>query len=103
VACKQAAHRVATILTRANEIASMATLYFRAASSLHGGINVRERMWWWLAVVRKKMWWRFASFGKFYHGDVLQHVKQLFSLRLLQMTKYCVMRECEKISTHGYL
>jgi hypothetical protein len=29
--------------------------------------------------------------------DALQNAKQLFSLRLLQMTKYCVMRECENI------
>ncbi len=58
---------------------------------------VREKMWWWLALARKKMWWWIASFGESCHGDVLQHAKQLFSLRLPQMTKYCVMRECDNI------
>ena len=38
-----------------------------------------------------------ASFGNPYHSDVLQLAKQLFSLSLPQMTKYCVMRECENI------
>ena len=63
---------------------------------------VREKMWWWLALARKKMWRWIASFGKSYNGDVLQYAKQLFSLRLPQMTKYCVMRSVT-ISTHGYV
>jgi hypothetical protein len=54
-------------------------------------------MWWWLALARKKLCWWLASFGESYHGDVLQHAKHLFSLRLPQMTKYCVMRECDNI------
>jgi hypothetical protein len=54
-------------------------------------------MWWWLALARKKMWWWIASFGESYNGDVLQYAKQLFSFRLLQMTKYCIMRECDNI------
>ncbi len=29
--------------------------------------------------------------------DALQNAKQLFSLRLPQMMKYCIMRECENI------
>jgi hypothetical protein len=37
-----------------------------------------------------------------YHGDALQYAKQLFHISFLQMTKYCVMRECENI-LHGYL
>jgi hypothetical protein len=53
---------------------------------------VREKMWWWLALARKKVWWWIASFGKSYNGDVFQHAKQLFSLRLPQVIKYCVMR-----------
>jgi hypothetical protein len=57
---------------------------------------VREKMWWWLALARKKLCW-LASFGESYNGDVLQYAKHLFSLRLLQMTKYCVMRECDNI------
>jgi hypothetical protein len=48
-------------------------------------------------LVREKMWWWIASFGKSYNGEVLQYTKQLFSLRLPQMTKYCVMRECDNI------
>jgi hypothetical protein len=58
---------------------------------------VREKMCWWLALAKKKMWLWIASFGESYNGDVLQHAKQLFSLRLPQMTKYCVMRECDNI------
>ncbi len=50
-------------------------------------------MWWWLALARKKMWWWIAYFGESYHGDVLQYAKQIFSLRLLQMAKYCVIEE----------
>jgi hypothetical protein len=37
-----------------------------------------------------------------FFGDSLQNAKQVFSVRLLQMTKYCVMRECENI-LHGNL
>ena len=54
-------------------------------------------MCWWLVLARKKMWWWIASFGKSYNGDVLQLAQQIFSLSLPQMTKYCVMRECENI------
>ncbi len=65
--------------------------------SFHVHSLVREKMWWWLALARKKLCWWLASFGESYHGDVLQYAKHLFSLRLPQMTKYCVMRECENI------
>jgi hypothetical protein len=58
---------------------------------------VREQMWWWLVLARKKLCWWLASFGKYYHSDMLQNAKQFFSLRLPQMTKYCVMRECDNI------
>jgi hypothetical protein len=34
-----------------------------------------------------------------YFGDALQDAKQLFLSRLPQMTKYCIMRECEHIPT----
>jgi len=53
---------------------------------------VRENMWW---------WW-ITYFGESYNSDALQYAKQLFSLRLSQMTKYCVMRECYNILS-GYL
>jgi hypothetical protein len=139
---------------------------------------VREKMWWWLALVRKKMWWWIASFGYSDHYDVfsyrlataiqiaaaetipqrrmqaahgfatmssatkisnaathfyckycahlfvresllcdvllhigrldsvfgnaLQNATQIFFDRIPQITKYCVMRECENI-LRGYL
>jgi hypothetical protein len=43
------------------------------------------------------MWLWIVSFGESYNGDVLQLAEQIFSLSLPQMTKYCVMRECENI------
>jgi hypothetical protein len=43
------------------------------------------------------MWQWIASLGQFYDCDVLQYTKQAFSLRLPQMTKYCVMGECDNI------
>ncbi len=48
------------------------------------------------------MWWWIASFGESYHDDVLKFAKQLFSVRLLFMTKFFVMRECDNILS-GYL
>jgi hypothetical protein len=41
-------------------------------------------------------------FGKSYHGDVLQFAKQFLPVRLLLMTKFFVMRECDNILS-GYL
>jgi hypothetical protein len=76
--------------------------YYFASSSLHVYLLVRETMLWWLALARKKMWRWIASFGESYHDDVLQFAKQLFSDRLLLMTKFFVMRECENILS-GYL
>ena len=91
----------ATILTSATKIADMAFYYF-ASSSLHVCLLVREKMCWWLALARKKMWRWIASFGESYHGDVLQFAKQLLPVRLLLMTKFFVMRECDNILS-GYL
>jgi hypothetical protein len=100
VAHKQAAHGVATMLISAHKIANTTISYYCTASLLHVDIHVRETMSWWLALARKKMWWWWiAPFGKTYNGDVLQLAKQLFSTRLPQMTKYCVMRECDNIPT----
>ena len=92
-----AALGVATLRLSANEIANATISYYYAVTSLHMHSLVREKMWWWLALARKKMWRWIASFGESYSGDVLQYAKQLFSLRLPQMTKYCVMRECDNI------
>jgi len=91
----------ATILTSATKISDVAIYYF-ASSSLHVCLLVREKMCWWFALVRTKMWRWIASFGESYHGDVLQFAKQLFFVRLPQMTKFFVMRECDNILS-GYL
>jgi hypothetical protein len=88
---------VATVRLSATEIANVASTYYPIAPSFHVHSLVREKMWWWLALAKKKMWLWIASFGKSYNSDVLQLAEQLFSLRLPQMTKYCVMRECENI------
>ncbi len=37
-----------------------------------------------------------------YHENALQYAKQLFSVRIPVMTKYCIMRECDNIR-NGYL
>jgi hypothetical protein len=51
--------------------------------------------------VRKKIWWWITtSFGESYNGDVLQHAKQLFSLKLPQMTKYVKNRQ-NYLAMHG--
>jgi hypothetical protein len=92
-----AALGVATFRLSANKIANATISYYYAVTSLHMHSLVREKMWWWLTLARKKMWRWIASFGESYNGDVLQYAKQLFSLRLPQMTKYCVMRECDNI------
>jgi len=92
-----AAFGVATVRLSATEIANGASIYYLITSSFHVHSLVMEKRWWWLTLARKKMWWWIASFGESYNGDVLQHAKQLFSLRLPQMTKYCVMRECDNI------
>jgi hypothetical protein len=92
-----AALRVATVRSSATEIANAASTYYLIASSIHVHSLVREKMWWWLTLARKKLCCWLASFGESYHGDVLQYANKLFSLRLPQMTKYCVMRECDNI------
>jgi hypothetical protein len=90
-----AALGVATLRLSATKTA--ASTYYFTVSLLHMHSLVREKMWWWIALASKKMWRWIASFGESYNGDVLQYAKQLFSLRLPQMTKYCVMRECDNI------
>jgi len=92
-----AALGVATLQSSATKTA--ASTYYFTALSLHMHSLMREKMWWWLALARKKMWVWIASFGKSYNCDVLQLAEQIFSLSLPQMTKYCVMRECENIHT----
>jgi hypothetical protein len=84
---KQAAHGVATV-SSATKITNAAIWYYCTASHLF----VRES-WLWHVLCR---------LDSFFFGDTLQNTKQVFSVRLLQMTKYCIMRECENIF-HGYL
>jgi len=96
-----AALGVATLQSSATETAAL-TYYFTALS-LHMHSLMREKMWWLLALARKKMWLWIAFFGKSYNGDVLQHAKQPFSLRLLQMTKYCIIRECDNVHSWIFL
>jgi hypothetical protein len=107
---KQAAHRahgIAIKQSSATKIANAASTYYLIASLFHVHSLMREKMWWWLALARKRMWQWIASLGQFYDCDVLQYTKQAFSLRLPQMTKYCVMGECDNIhswiSTTGEL
>jgi hypothetical protein len=85
----------------ATKIVDVAFYYF-AFSMLHVYLLVREKMLRWHALARKKMGRWIASFGESYHGDVLQFAKQLFSVRLLLMTKVFVMRKCYNILS-GYL
>ena len=82
---KQAALGLAPALgvapTSASEIINAAAFYylFITSSMLHVCSFVREMiMCWWLALARKNMWWWIASFGDSYHGNVLQHAKQIF-------------------------
>jgi hypothetical protein len=89
-------HRVAK-QSSATEITNAAIYYYCTFSLLHASSLVREKMCWWVPLTKKKMWLWIASFGDPYNGDVLQSAKQLFFLSLPQMTKYCVMRECENI------
>jgi hypothetical protein len=96
-----AALGVATL--RSSDTKTAASIYYLITSSFHVHLLVREKMWWWFALARKKLCWWLASFGKSYHSDVLQHAKHIFSLRLPQMTKYCVMRECDNIHSWIFL
>jgi hypothetical protein len=91
-----ASHGVTALHISASEIVNMTKAYY-AASLLHVRSFVREKMCWRLGLAKKKMWLWIASFGESYNGDVLQLAEQLFFLSLPQMTKYCVMRECENI------
>jgi hypothetical protein len=99
---QKASHGVAALQISATKITNAAASYYHAVSSLHVCSFVREKMCWWLALAKKKMWLWIASFGDSYNDEVLQYGKQLFSLRLPQMTKYCVMRECDNILS-GYI
>jgi hypothetical protein len=85
------------IATSNTKTPNVEIIFFLATSALHTYSFVREIMWWWLPLARKKMWRWIAFFGDSYNSDASLFAKQLFSDRLLLMTKYCVMRECENI------
>ncbi len=88
--CMQAAHGVATIWS-ATKISNAAVHFY---CKYYAHLFVRESL---LCNVLL----RIAGLDSVF-GDALQNAKQLFSTRLPQMTKYCVMRECENI-LRGYL
>jgi hypothetical protein len=88
-------HRVAIKLTNFTEITKVTISYSLALPHTHS--FVREAMWWWLTLIKKRCVGGLHLFGNPYHGNVLQYEKQLLSLRLMQMTKYCIIRECDNI------
>ncbi len=88
-----AIHLELQVATSTNKIANSLALYFCAASLYYGYSFVREGVLWHVP--------RFDS-NPSHHGDALQYSKQLFYISLPQMTKYCVMKECENIIC-GYL
>ncbi len=82
----QAAHGVATV-SGATKITNAKIWYYCTASLYYAHSFVRES---WL-------WHVLSRLNSFFFGDTLQNAKQLFSTRLPQMMKYCVMRECDNI------
>jgi hypothetical protein len=91
---KQAAatHLELGVATSTNKIANALALYFCATSLYYSYWFVRES-WLWHVLCR---------LNSFFIRYTLQNAKQLFSLRLPQLTKYWVVRECENI-LHVYL
>ena len=91
-------HGVAIKLASATKITNAAIWYYCAAllSVLLSLIQRESGLW--------CVWRVFSSLAGLDSAflNALQNAKQLFSLRLPQMTKYCVMRECDNI-LHGYL
>jgi hypothetical protein len=83
--CMQAAHGVA-MTSSAPKITNAAIWYYCLASHRF----MRES---WLCYVLLPTSRLDSSFFR----DALQNAKQLFSLGVPQMTKYCVMKECDNI------
>ncbi len=88
--CMQAAHGVAMV-TSATKIINAANWYYCAALLVLLSFVCEGEL-----IVTCVFYHRLDS-GFF--RDALQNAKQLFSLRFPQMTKYCVMRECENIDS----
>jgi hypothetical protein len=87
--CMQAAHGVAT-MTSTTEITNAAILFYCA---YYAHLFVMESWLWHVCLPR---------FNSCFYGDALQNGKQIFFSRLLQMTKYFVMRECEDIGDTSF-
>jgi hypothetical protein len=90
-------HRVAIKLTSATKITNAAIWHYCAAILVLLSFVCEGEL-----VVTCAFYHRLDSLFSLFFGDALQNAKQLFSTRLLQMTKYYVMRECENILC-GYL
>jgi hypothetical protein len=90
-------HGVAIKLASATKITNSAIWYYCAALSVLLSLIWRESGLW-------CEWRVFSSLAGLnsVFGNALQNAKQLFSTRIPQMTKYCIMREYDNI-LHGYL
>jgi hypothetical protein len=90
-------HRVAIKLVSATKITSAAIWYYCTALLVLLSLIWRESGLW--------CEWRVFSSLAGLNSDfenALQNAKQLFHISLPQMTKYCIMRECDNI-LHGFL
>jgi hypothetical protein len=90
-------HEIAIKLASATKITNAAIWYYCAALLVLLSFICEGE-----SVVTCAFYCRLNSLFSLFFGDALQNAKQLFSTRIPQMTKYCVMRECENI-LHGYL
>jgi hypothetical protein len=81
----QAAHEVATV-SSATKITNVAIWYYCTASHSF----VRE------SLLSQHVLLLTGGLNSVF-GNALQNAKQLIFDRILQMTKYCIMRECENI------
>jgi hypothetical protein len=85
-------HGVAIKLASATKITNATIWYYCAALLVQLSFICEGEL-----VVTCAFYCRLDSLFSLFFGDALQNAKQLFSTRLPQMTKYCVMRECENI------
>jgi hypothetical protein len=67
---------------------TIAAIWYDCAASLYCTCLFLREIW---------LWHVLSRLNSSFYGDTLQNAKQLFLSRLLQMTKYFVMRECEHI------
>ncbi len=90
-------HRVAIKLARTTKITNAAIWYYCAALLVLLSLIWRESGLW-------CEWRVFSSLAGLdsVFENALQYAKQLFSVRIPVMTKYCIIRECDNIR-NGYL